>query len=81
MERTGRTGWYLRVIQEGIVETNEPIELVERTFPEWTVTVAHELMYDSEVDITRIKALMACALLSESWRDALSKKISKQKDK
>jgi MOSC domain-containing protein YiiM len=81
MEQSGRTGWYLRVLQEGIVETGEQIELVERKFPEWTVIVAHELMYDPEADIKRIKALMACALLSESWRDALSKKIKKQKDK
>lgn len=81
MEQSGRTGWYLRVLQEGIVETGEPIELVERKFPEWTVIVANELMYDPEADVKRVKALMACALLSESWRDALSKKIKKQKDK
>jgi MOSC domain-containing protein YiiM len=81
MEQTGRTGWYLRVLQEGIVDNSAQIKLVERNFPEWPVIVAHELMYDSEVDVKRIKALMACALLSESWRDALSKKISKQKDK
>jgi MOSC domain-containing protein YiiM len=81
MEQTGRTGWYLRVLQEGIVEAGEQIELVERNFPEWTVMVAHELMYDSDADVKRIKALMACALLSESWRDALSKKIKKQNEK
>jgi MOSC domain-containing protein YiiM len=81
MEQTGRTGWYLRVLQEGIVESGTRFELVERNFPEWTVIVAHELMYDPETDVNRIKALMACALLSESWRDALSKKIRKQTEK
>jgi MOSC domain-containing protein YiiM len=81
MEQTGRTGWYLRVLQEGIVDNSEQIKLVERNFPEWPVLVAHELMYAPEADVRRIKALMACALLSESWRDALSKRISKQKDK
>jgi MOSC domain-containing protein YiiM len=78
MEQTGLTGWYLRTLQEGVVEAGEQIKLVERTFPEWPVIVAHELMYDPEADVKRIKALMACALLSESWRDALSKKISKR---
>jgi len=81
MEQTGRTGWYLRVLQEGIIETGEQLKLVERKFPEWTVIVAHELMYGPEADVKRIKALMSCALLSESWRNALSKKISKQMDK
>jgi MOSC domain-containing protein YiiM len=81
MEQSGRTGWYLRVLQEGVVEAGERVELVERKFPEWTVIVAQELMYAPEADVKRIKALMACALLSESWRDALSKKIKKRKDK
>jgi MOSC domain-containing protein YiiM len=81
MEQTGRTGWYLRVLQEGTVETGGQIKLVERNFPEWPVSLAHELMYDHEADVKRIRALMACALLSESWRDALSKKISKQTHK
>jgi MOSC domain-containing protein YiiM len=81
MEQTGRTGWYLRVLQEGIVKAGGQVKLVERNFPEWTVTIAHELMCATEPDVKRIKALMACPPLSESWRDALSKKVSKQKDK
>jgi len=81
MEQTGRTGWHLRVLQEGVIETGERMELVERNFPEWTVIAAHELMYAPEPDVKRIKALIECSLLSESWRDALSKKIKKQKDK
>jgi MOSC domain-containing protein YiiM len=81
MEQTGRTGWYLRVLQEGIIQTNAKFELIERNFPEWTVIVAHELMYDPKANINKIKELMACALLSESWRDALSKKIIKHVDK
>jgi MOSC domain-containing protein YiiM len=81
MEQTGRTGWHLRVLQEGIVESGEQIKLVERNFPEWTIIVAHELMYAPEADVKRVKALMACAPLSVSWRDALSKKISKHGDK
>jgi MOSC domain-containing protein YiiM len=81
MEQAGRTGWYLRVLQEGVVEAGGQIKLVERNFPEWTVIIAHELMYATKADVKRIKALMACPLLSESWRDALSKKISKQSDK
>lgn len=85
MEQTGRTGWYLRVLQEGIVELGAHMELVERNFPEWTVARAHELMYKPEAEVdqikAQIKALMDCRLLSESWRDALSKKIAKQEGK
>ena len=37
VEASGRHGWYLRVLQEGIVEAGVPVELVERPYPGWTV--------------------------------------------
>lgn len=34
---SGRTGWYLRVLQEGQIEAGDRVELAERTHPGWTV--------------------------------------------
>ena len=36
-EASGRHGWYLRVLEEGVVEAGLPVELVERPNPYWTV--------------------------------------------
>ena len=36
-EASGRHGWYLRVLEEGVVEAGRPVELVERPNPYWTV--------------------------------------------
>ena len=38
VEKSGRTGWYLRVLEEGAVQAGRPVELVERPNPEWSVT-------------------------------------------
>jgi MOSC domain-containing protein YiiM len=35
--KSGRTGWYLRVLREGLLEAGQPVTLVERPFPEWTI--------------------------------------------
>jgi MOSC domain-containing protein YiiM len=37
VRQNGRTGWYLRVIEEGWLEAGSEVKLLERPHPEWTV--------------------------------------------
>jgi MOSC domain-containing protein YiiM len=77
VERTGRTGWYLRVLEQGYVEAGAAIQLLERPFPQWTVAVVNDLEHDRRVDLDQIRALSLCPLLSESWRVGFSKKAAR----
>ncbi len=81
MEQTGRTGWYLRVIEEGYVEAGMKVELAERSYPEWSVSLAHDLLYDHRDDLEEMRRLADCPLLSEGWRDGLLKKLSKRAER
>jgi MOSC domain-containing protein YiiM len=38
MQRTGRTGWYARVLEGGVVESLSPIIVTERLNPAWPVS-------------------------------------------
>jgi MOSC domain-containing protein YiiM len=73
VERTGRTGWYLRVLAEGRVEAGLPFELVERPFPEWTVTAATRVMRGKD---PRAAELAECPLLATSWRIDLAERAA-----
>ena len=42
VEQTGRHGWYLRVLREGMVEAGQEMVLVERRQPELTVRAAYD---------------------------------------
>jgi len=43
---TGFSGWYFRVLVEGHVQAGQPLELVERPNPEWTISrVNREIIY------------------------------------
>ena len=42
-EANGRHGWYLRVISEGLVEAGQPVELLERHNPDWSVRRAADV--------------------------------------
>jgi MOSC domain-containing protein YiiM len=71
MEENGRTGWHCRVMKEGYVEAGTTIELLERPYPEWTISLANHLLYTSRDDLDQMGALASCSLLSDSWRGLL----------
>lgn len=76
MTQTGRTGWYYRVIQPGMVSTGSLLELIERRFPQWTITAANAIMYARPTVNTDDLALSACPLLSQSWVRVLMRRAS-----
>jgi MOSC domain-containing protein YiiM len=72
VERSGRTGWYLRVLEEGEVQPGQPLTLLERPYPEWTVAKATQVMRRRAQDRAAAGELADCAALAASWRDRLA---------
>jgi len=72
IQMSGRTGWYLRVIQEGNVEKGLPLRLLERPYPQWTIAYANEIMHRRTTDRELAARLAACPALGASWRETLS---------
>lgn len=72
-----KTGWYLRVLQEGEVRAGLPFTLLARPHPEWTIAAANEVMFFRKQDAAATRALAACPLLSEAWRDELNERLTK----
>ncbi|MBM4457442.1 MAG: MOSC domain-containing protein [Chloroflexi bacterium] len=58
----GRTGWYLRVLDEGFVQAGETIRLVERAYPEWTIARVNALQRRLREDPQAAAELAACPL-------------------
>lgn len=81
VQKTGRTGWYLRVLQPGEVKSGDPFDLTERPYPGISVQRAHEIMHakprSSEDDLM----LSRCELLSVSWREQLQARAMKGQSK
>jgi MOSC domain-containing protein YiiM len=74
VEATGRSGWYLRVLMEGVVETGQPVELLERPSPNWTVSRATRTMHQRHTAPDEAAALAALPWLSEAWRSTLGRR-------
>ena len=72
VEQTGRTGWYLRVLEEGEVAPGQLLTLQERPYPDWTVTRATRTMRGRTRDRAAAGELAGIEALAASWRDRLA---------
>jgi MOSC domain-containing protein YiiM len=68
---TGRSGWYLRVLEPGFVAAGDSADLVDRPNPGWPVARAARIMHRMDPDVRAAAELAALPQLSASWRDAL----------
>ena len=68
MAETGRTGWFCRVVREGLVEPGLPVTLVERPYPQWSVALVNDFGHSRNRDVATARALAACPLLVDFWR-------------
>jgi MOSC domain-containing protein YiiM len=71
VQRNGRSGWYLRVLREGVLEAGNPIVLVHRPHPEWSVLRAARAWLGRKEHPEEAQALGRCEALSLSWRGRL----------
>ncbi len=73
--RTGRTGWYLRVLTEGLVEAGGVMTLIERPHPEWTIQRANQVLHVAKTNRALSLELAACPALAQSWMTSLRKRF------
>jgi len=78
MRLTGRTGWYLRVLEPGVVEVGGPITVVERHPAAVSVRAANDAMLDrSLTDRSKVEAVAALdRVLADEWRSPLVRRLA-----
>jgi MOSC domain-containing protein YiiM len=75
---TGRTGWYLRVIEEGAVAPGDVVSVLERRHPDWTVRrVVHALFDERADDPAEAAALAALEALDVTWRQVFAARAAR----
>jgi MOSC domain-containing protein YiiM len=76
MKTSGRTGWYLRVIEPGEVTVGSSIEVVERDRAALSVTSAHLAMSDRHLNNRDlIEAFAKHERLAAEWSDPLKGRL------
>jgi MOSC domain-containing protein YiiM len=76
--KTGRAGWYYRVLEPGAVQAGDTIELLERSLSDWSV----ERTFDQIVrgagkhDPAALRALAGMEVLAAAWRDKAAEMLA-----
>ena len=63
----GRTGWYLRVLEEGYIEPQMPVMLLERINPDWSIARANRVLHHHKTDLVMTQELASVPRLADAW--------------
>ena len=70
--QTGRTGWYVRVVQEGTLRSGDTMQRLDRPHPDWTVARANDVLFGREVDRMAVIELMRIDKLADAWKKSIA---------
>ena len=76
--KTRRSGWYYRVIEEGMVAAGDALDLVARPQPAWSVERVFDLLIGGggKREPAALRALAEMDVLAESWRVRAAKLLA-----
>lgn len=75
VQRTGRTGWYWRVLKEGLAEPGDALELGDRLRPEWPLSRLNRLLYVDTRNWRDLEIAAAIPELAERWRTLARRRL------
>lgn len=76
VQQSGRTGWYYRVLEEGVVSAGDRLQLVERPFADWSLARLSAVLFDKRVETELLRECLALPLVP-SWRRTLERRLEK----
>lgn len=68
------TGWYLRVLRQGFVCSEQNILLCARPYPQWSLKRLLQIIRDGDCDTNTLQAVLSLPL-TESWHSLFQKRL------
>jgi MOSC domain-containing protein YiiM len=76
VQNTGFTGYYLRVIKEGLLPLHAQIQLMAKHPAAVHIEYANQIKYHDKHNVDGIKRILVVEELSASWRGAFLKRLA-----
>ena len=76
VQNTGRTGWYFRVLEPGLIAAGNNGVLLARPNPHWTIARVTRLLYVNRLDRDALAEFAALKGLPESWRSLATARLA-----
>lgn len=68
VQPTGRTGWYYRVLEIGLIKPGDVLTLQSRPQPNWPLSRILQLLYHHTLDLEELRALANVQELADGWK-------------
>jgi len=75
VQNSGRTGWYYRVLEEGMVAAEDQLDLVERPHGDWPLARLLDLLYRDKINVPALQTVAGLDVLAESWRKIARRRL------
>lgn len=75
MQDKSYTGYYFRVLKEGMVSVNDEVKLLEKDPAQVSIDFANEIMHHDRKNQEGMKRILAVDALSSSWRKTFTKRL------
>lgn len=75
LQRSGRTGWYYRVLDGGQVQEGDELKLIRRPNPDWPVSRLVTVLYTRTHDWDALASMSQLEALSDSWRSLAARRL------
>ena len=75
VQRTGRTGWYYRVVEPGRIVPGDGLKQLDRLHPEWPLSRITALLYERTLAFDELAALAQLPELADGWRRLAERRI------
>lgn len=79
VQRSGRTGWYYRVLEQGFVAPGDTMTLVDRRMQDWPLRRLWRTLYVDTLNRDELVAMAALPHLPESWRRYAQRRLESGK--
>ncbi len=73
---TGKTGWYYRVIKEGMLAQGDKVELISRQNVLVSIQEANEAFKNPDEHAGTVEKLMQLDVLAPAWKRGLEKRVA-----
>lgn len=76
VNRTGYSGWYVRVLTEGPVQAGDEIKLMRRLEQTMTVAAANRLMHHDKENLEGARQLLRIEGLAQVWQQVMQRRLN-----
>jgi len=76
VQRSGRTGWYWRVLEEGNADEGDRFTIIDRPRPAWPLSRLIALLYRNTSDRAGLSAMARVPELAEGWRTLAERRLA-----